>query len=60
MHFAANIRHIKDVSIIWSVNKKAMELKDLVDIELLLVESFNKVGFGFSSKEDKAYLIELV
>ena len=30
-----------------------------MDIELTLAESFNKVGFGFSSEEDKASLIDL-
>ena len=30
-----------------------------MDIGLLLAESFNKVGFGFSFEEDKASLIEL-
>ena len=30
-----------------------------MDIELFLVDSFNKVGSGFSSEEDKASLIEL-
>ena len=59
VHFVSNLKRIKDVSILWSVKKIAQELKDLVDIELLLVESFNKVGFGFSSEEDKVSLIEL-
>ena len=59
VHFATNLKHIKDVSILWFVKKKTQELKDLVDIELLLDESFNKVGFVFSSKEDKASLVEL-
>ena len=58
-HFAANLKHIKEVSVLGSVKKKAHELKDLVDIELLLVESFNKMGFGFSSMEDKSSLVEL-
>ena len=30
-----------------------------MDNEFLLVESFNKVGFGFSFEEDKVSLIEL-
>ena len=59
VHFAANLKRIKDVSILWSIKKKTQEFKDLVDIKLLLAESFNKVGFGFSSVEDKASLVEL-
>ena len=58
-HFATNLKHIKDVSILWYVNKKAQERKDLVDIELLLVESFNTLGFVFSYVEDKSYMVEL-
>ena len=58
VHFATNLKCIKEVSISWYVNNKAQELWDLVDIELLLDESFNKVGFGFSSEEDKASLID--
>ena len=30
-----------------------------MEIELLLVESFNKIGFGFSSEEDKSSLVDL-
>ena len=40
--FALNLKTIKDVSIDWSVKKKAQDQKDLVDIESLLAESFNK------------------
>ena len=35
-HFASNLKRIKDVSISWSVKKKEMDLKDLVEIENLL------------------------
>ena len=59
VHFAANLKHIKEVYITWSVKNKVQELKDLMDIEFQLAESFNKVGFGFSSEEDKASFIEL-
>ena len=34
-------------------------MKDLVDIEVLLVESFNKPSFGFSSEIDKYSLVDL-
>ena len=30
-----------------------------MDIERLIVESFNKIGFGFSSVEDLSSLVEL-
>ena len=58
-HFAANLKIIKEVSVSWSIMKKEQEIKDLVEIELLLVESFNKIGFGFSTKEDKSSLVDL-
>ena len=57
--FATNLKRIKDVSIPWSIKKKEMDIKYLVDIELMLEESFNKVGFGFASDEDKASLTVL-
>ena len=56
-HFAANLKCVKDVSISWSVKKKEVDFKDLVEIEILLADFFNKVGFGFSTEEDKASLI---
>ena len=59
MHFASNLKKIKDVSISWSVAKKLQENKDLVDIETLLAESFHKMGFGFASEEDKSSLVDL-
>ena len=59
VHFAANLKRIKDVSICWSIKKKVQELKDLVDIEILLDEACNKVGFGFSFEENKASLVLL-
>ena len=39
--FAANLKTIKEVSISWSIKKKVQDNKDLVDIEALLVASFN-------------------
>ena len=57
--FALNLKTIKDVSIDWSVKKKAQDQKDLVDIESLLAEYFNKLGFGFASDSDKHFLVEL-
>ena len=56
-YFATNFKKIKDVSISWSVKKKTQENKDLVEIESVLVVSFNKMGFGFSSKDDKSSLV---
>ena len=31
--FAANLKRIKDLSIIWSLKREAQDIKDLVDIE---------------------------
>ena len=58
-HFASNFKCVKDVSISWYVMKKEVEFKDLVEIEILLTVFSHKIGFGFSSEEDKASLIEL-
>ena len=58
-HFASNLKRIKDVSISWSVKKKEMEFKELVEIELMLTVFSHKFGFGFASNEDKVALIEL-
>ena len=57
--FASNLKRIKDVSIAWSVKKKEMEFKYLVEIEIFLTVFSHKIGFGFSSDEDKATLIDL-
>ena len=57
--FYSNLKRNKDVSIAWSVKKSVVENKDLVAIESLLIESFNKLGFGFSSEQDKSYLVDL-
>ena len=57
--FALNLKTIKDISIRWSVKKKTQDQKDLVDIELLLAESFNKLGFGFASDSEKLFSVEL-
>ena len=59
LHFVTNLKHIKDVSLSWSVKKKAEESKDLVEIELLLADYFNKPGFGVSSEVDNISLVEL-
>ena len=58
-HFADNLKHLKEVSISWSVKQKEQDNKDLVKIEQLLVDSFNKPGFGFISEDDKSSLISL-
>ena len=36
-HFADYLKHIKEVSISWSVKQKDQENKDLVEVEHLLV-----------------------
>ena len=59
MHFADNLKRIKEISICWSVKKKVQHLKDLVAIEILLEEACTKVGFGFSSEEARESLVEL-
>ena len=43
-HFAANLKRVKDVSISWSVLKKEVEFKDLVEIEILLTVFSHKIG----------------
>ena len=58
-NFADNLKHLKEVSISWSVKQKKHADKDLVEIEQLLVDSFNKPGFGFVSEDDKTILIFL-
>ena len=58
-HFASNIKKIKEVYVAWSVNKKEMEYKDLVEIELMLSIFSHQYGFGFLTEEDKVALIEL-
>ena len=54
-----SLKRIKDVSIAWSVKKKEMEFKALVEIEIMLSVFSHKFGFGFSSDEDKGALIDL-
>ena len=58
MHFVANLKWIKDISICWSAKRKVQDLKDLVEIEILLDVACNKVGFGFYF-EDKASFVVL-
>ena len=58
-HFVANLKIIKDVSISWSVKQKVQETKELVEIEGLIVDSFNKPGFGFSTEADRISLVDL-
>ena len=56
--FSSNLKRIKDVSIAWSLKKKEMEFRALVEIEIMLSVFSHKCGFGFSSEEDKAVLID--
>ena len=58
-HFVDNLKHLKEVPILWSVQKKSQEIKELVDIELLLVNSYNKLGFDFAFVDDKIILVDL-
>ena len=58
-HFVSNLKHIKDVSIVWFVKKMEIEYKELVEIEILISAFSHKIGFGFSSDEDKDGLIDL-
>ena len=58
-HFVSNLKSLKEVSILWSVKQKEIEFKELVEIEILLTVFSHKIGFAFSSEEDKASLIEL-
>ena len=57
--FAMNLKIIKEVSISWSVQKKSQDLKDLVDIEVLLAKSFDKPFCGFSTEADNFFLVEI-
>ena len=57
--FSSNLKRIKDVSIAWFVKKKEMEFRALVEIEIMLSVISHKCGFGFSTDEDKAVLIDL-
>ena len=59
LHFSTNLKRIKDISICWSVKRKEQDLKDLVEIEILLEEACTKMGFGYSSEEDKESLVVL-
>lgn len=58
-HFTSNLKILKDVYICWSVEKHAQDCKDIVAIELKLIESFNKLGFVFFLEEVKTMLIGL-
>ena len=58
-HFVANLKIIKDFSISWSVKQKVQETKELVEIEGLIADSFNKHGFGFSTEADRISLVDL-
>ena len=44
-HFASNIKLIKDVSIAWSVKKKEIEYKELVEIEILITVFLTSLVF---------------
>ena len=50
---------IKNVSICWSVKRKEQDTKYLVEIEFLLEAACSKLGFGFSTDEEKASLCVL-
>ena len=57
--FSANLKKIKNVSICWSIKRKEQDTKDLVEIEFLLDDACTKLGFGYSTDEDKASLYVL-
>ena len=57
--FQANLKKIKNVSICWSVKRKEQDTKELNEIEVLLEASCTKLGFGFSTDEDKVFLYGL-
>ena len=54
-----NLKRIKDLSIEWSLKKKAQDIKDLVDIEFELKRYYDRVSFVFTLVEDKLILVEL-
>ena len=57
--FVANLKRIKDLSIVWSLKKKSQDIKDLVDIENDMKRYFDRVVIGFTSEVDKMSLVEL-
>ena len=57
--FAANLKTLKNVSINWSVKRKALDIMDLVDIEREMKVHIDRQGIGFNSERDKVYMIEL-
>ena len=57
--FVVNLKRIKDLSIEWSLKKKAQDIKDLVDIENDMKRFFDRAIIGFTSEVDKLSLVEL-
>ena len=57
--FVENLKRIKEISIKWSLKKKAQDIKDLVDIESDLKRYYDRAIIGFISEEDKLFLIEI-
>ena len=57
--FGANLKKLKDVSTVWSVNKKAQDIKDLVNIERELKNYIDNMGIGFNSEMEKLSMIDL-
>ena len=54
-----NLKWIKAISSRWSLNKKAQNIKDLVDIEFELKRFHDRHIFGLTSVADKDLLIEI-
>ena len=46
--FVVNLKRIKDLSIEWSLKKKAQDIKDLVDIENDMKRYFDRSIIGFT------------
>ena len=57
--FSENLKRIKAISIKWSLNKNAHNIKDLVEIEFELKRFYDRNNFGFISEVDKYLLIEI-
>ena len=57
--FSVNLKRIKAISTKWSLNKKAQNIKDLVDIEFELKRFHDSHSSGLLSMVDKDLLIEI-
>ena len=50
---------IKEVSTKWPIQKKDWEESNIRNIENLLIENYNKMGFGLLPKENKEEIVSM-